>query len=220
MRINLLAPERATKKKTGGGGPSMPSAGALQSYLLLALFAGGAAVLCAGLWWLQSNKLADLDTRIAADQKRQKELEAIKKQVDEFQMKKATLENKVAVIEMLRTAQKSPVHMLDEVSKSLPDYVWLAQMDETRGSVRFSGQSNSLAAVADFISSLQTSGWFPTVELVSTKEQNALVNFVLQGNFKDPEVAAKEKAAAEAAEAAAAAAPPPAPKQGRRTRRK
>ena len=205
IRINLLAPERATKKKTGGA--SLPSAGALQSYLLLALFAGGAAVLCAGAWWFQSNKLKDLDTRIAADQKRQKDLQAIKQQVDAFQQKKATLENKVAVIEMLRTAQKSPVHMLDEVSKALPDYVWLGQMNETTGAVRFGGQSNSLAAVADFISALQTSGWFPQVELVSTKEANALVDFSLQGNFVDPEVAAKQKAAAEAA--AAAGVPPP-----------
>lgn len=205
MRINLLAPERATKKKTSG--PALPSAGALQSYLLLALFAGGAAVVCAGLWWFQSNKLKDLDTRIAADQKRQRDLQAIKQQVDAFQQKKAVLENKVAVIEMLRTAQKSPVHMLDEVSKALPDYVWLSQMDETTGAVRFGGESNSLAAVADFISALQTSGWFPQVELVTTQEKNALVNFTLQGNFVDPEVEAKRKAAAEAA--AAAGAPPP-----------
>jgi len=34
------------------------------------------------------------------------------------------------------------------------------------------------------------------------------VNFTLQGNFLDPEVAAKQKAVAEAAAAAAAAAPP------------
>jgi len=205
IRINLLAPERATKKKTSG--PALPSAGALQSYLLLALFAGGAAVLCAGAWWFQSNKLKDLDTRIAADQKRQQDLMAIKQQVDAFQQKKAVLENKVAVIEMLRTAQKSPVHMLDEVSKALPDYVWLSQMDETVGAVRFGGQSNSLAAVADFISALQTSGWFPQVELVTTQEKNALVDFTLQGNFRDPEVEAKKKVAAEAA--AAAGVPPP-----------
>jgi len=205
MRINLLAPERATKKKSGG--PALPSAGALQSYLLLALFAGGAAVLCAGAWWFQSNKLKDLDTRIAADRKRQQDLQAIKQQVDAFQQKKAVLENKVAVIEMLRTAQKSPVHMLDEVSKALPDYVWLSEMDETVGAVRFGGQSNSLAAVADFISALQISGWFPQVELVTTQEKNALVDFTLQGNFQDPEVEAKKKAAAEAA--AAAGVPPP-----------
>jgi len=218
IRINLAGAERAAKKKTAGtsgGGPSLPSAGTLQSYLLLALFAGGAAVLCAGAWWLQSNKLKDLDTRIAADQKRQRDLQAIAQQVEEFQRKKATLENKVAVIEMLRAAQKSPVHMLDEISKSLPDYVWLSALDETRGNVRFQGESNSLAAVADFISAMQRSGWFPQVELVSSQEQKALVSFTLQGNFTDPEVAAKKKAAEEAA---AAAAPPPPPPGARRRR--
>jgi type IV pilus assembly protein PilN len=217
IRINLLATERSKKKKSGGGGGGLPSAGALQSYLLLALFAGGAAVLCAGAWWLQSNKLATLDTSIAADTKRKNDLDAIKKKVDEFQQKKATLENKVAVIEMLRAAQKSPVHMLDEVSGSLPDYVWLTQMDETTGAVRFGGQSNSLAAVADFISALQTSGWFPSVELVSSQEQNSLVTFNLQGKFVDPDVAEMEKAAAEAAKAAAA--PPEDNTKGRRSRR-
>jgi type IV pilus assembly protein PilN len=212
IRINLVAPERATKAKAKTPTGAALPAGALQSYLLLALFAGGALVVCAGAWWLQSNKLRDLDTRIAADEKRQKDLEAIKKQVDEFQQKKAILENKVLVIEQLRLAQKSPVHMLDEISKALPDYVWLVNMDENRGSLRFQGQSNSLAAVADFISGLQRSGWFPQVDLATAQEdKGSLVNFTLSGTFKDPEVAAKEKAAEEAAKALA----PPAPARGR-----
>ena len=205
IRINLLAPERTTKKAKAAG--PAPTPGALQSYLLLALFAGGAALLCAGLWWFQTNKLKQLDTQIAANEKRQRDLQAIKQQVDQFEQKRAVLKNKVATIEKLRLAQKSPVHMLDEVSKALPDYVWLTNMDENRGAVRFQGQSNSLAAVADFISALQRSGWFPQVELVSSQEQSNLVNFVLSGQFKDPEVAAKEKAAADA-KAAAGPAPP------------
>jgi type IV pilus assembly protein PilN len=209
IRINLVAPERKSKAKDKG--PALP-AGALQSYLLLALFAGGALVLCAGAWWLQSNKLRDLQTRIAADEKRQKDLEAIKQQVDQFQQKKALLENKVLVIEQLRLAQRSPVHMLDEVSKALPDYVWLTSLDENRGAMRFAGQSNSLAAVADFISGLQRSGWFPQVDLGTSQQAANLVNFTLTGTFRDPEVAAKEKAAAEAK---AAAAPPPAAKAAR-----
>jgi len=206
IRINLVAPERAAKAKpkAGGAGPALPT-GALQSYLLLALFAGGALVLCAGAWWMQSNKLRDLDGRIAADEKRERDLQAIKAQVDQFQQKKAMLENKVLVIEQLRLAQKSPVHMLDEVSKSLPDFVWLTGMEESRGSLRFSGQSTSLAAVADFISALQRSGWFPQVDLGTSQEQQSLVDFTLTGSFKDPEVAAKEKAAQEAAAAAAPA---------------
>jgi type IV pilus assembly protein PilN len=213
IRINLVAPEKATKAKAKAG-PAIP-AGALQSYLLLAFFAGGALVLCAGAWWYQSNKLKDLETRIAADEKRQRDLQAIKQQVDQFQQRKAILENKVLVIEQLRLAQKSPVHMLDEISKALPDYVWLTGMEEIRGALRFQGQSNSLAAVADFIAGLQRSGWFPQVDLGTAQEQRSIVNFTLNGSFKDPEVAAKEKAAA----AAAAAAAPAAPAKGAKAKR-
>ena len=209
IRINLVAPEKATKAKAKAAGPAMPP-GALQSYLLLALLVGGACVLCAGAWWLQSNKLRDLDTRIAADEKRMRDLQAIAAQVQAFQQKKAILENKVLVIEQLRLAQKSPVHMLDEVSKALPDYVWLSSLDETKGSLRFAGQSNSLAAIADFISAMQRSGWFPAVDLATSTEAQSLINFTLTGAFKDPEVAAKEKAIADAKAAAAAAAGPPA----------
>jgi len=218
IRINLApGTERAAKAKTrAAAGPAMPP-GALQSYLLLALLVGGACVLCAGAWWLQSNKLRDLDTRIAADEKRQRDLQAIAQQVAQFQQKKAILENKVLVIEQLRLAQKSPVHMLDEVSKALPDYVWLTTLDETKGSLRFAGQSNSLAAVADFISALQRSGWFPAVDLGTSQEQQNLVNFTLLGAFQDPDVAAKEKAIAEAQAAAAqAAAGPGRPRPGTR----
>jgi type IV pilus assembly protein PilN len=204
IRINLVAPERATKTKAKASGPAMPP-GALQSYLLLALLVGGALVLCAGAWWLQSNKLRDLDTRIAADEKRMRDLQAIAQQVAQFQQKKAVLENKVLVIEQLRLAQKSPVHMLDEISKALPDYVWLTTLDETQGSLRFAGQSNSLAAVADYISALQRSGWFPTVDLGTSQDAQNIVNFTLTGAFQDPEVAAKQKAIAEAKAAAAAA---------------
>jgi type IV pilus assembly protein PilN len=195
IRINLIAPERAQKAKPKG---PAPTPGAVQSYLLLALFAGGALVVCGGLWWFKSAQLKELDTRIAADEKRQRDLQAIKLQVDQFQQKKMILENKVNVIEKLRAAQKVPVHLLDEVSKSLPDYVWLTTMEENAGNLRFVGQSNSLAAVADFISALQRSGWFPQVDLVSSQEQNNLVNFNVSGVFKDPEQTAREQAAAQA----------------------
>jgi len=198
IRIFFLTPARTTKKAKAAAGPSA-APGALQTDLLLALFAGGAALLCAGLWWYQTNKLKQLDTQIATNEKRQRDLQAIKQQVDEFEQKRAILKNKVATIENLRMAQKSPVHLLDEVSKALPDYVWLTNLDESRGALRFQGQSNSLAAVADFISALQRSGWFPVVDLASAQDEASLVNFNLTGAFKDPELAAKEKAAQEAA---------------------
>ena len=196
IRINLLAPDRAKAKPSkGAAGPAVPS-GALPSVLLVLLGVGGAAALCIMAWLLKTNELAALDKRIANDRARQAQLQAIQRQVDEFQKKKATLENKVKVIEGLRLAQKSPVHMLDEISRALPDYVWLVNMDETRGGVRFQGESNSLAAVADFMAALQRSGWFPQVDLVSSAAKTNLVAFEVSGTFQDPEVAAREKAQA------------------------
>jgi type IV pilus assembly protein PilN len=134
---------------------------------------------------------------------------AIKKQVDEFEQKKRLLENKVTLIETLRLEQKGPVHMLDEISKALPDFVWLLQMDQqATGALKFKGEANGLTAVADFISALQRSGWFPTADLgssVAGRDAN-LVNFEVNALFKDPEVAAKEKELKEKQAAADAAA--------------
>lgn len=202
IRINLLAPERATeKKKTKTAAPSAP--GAFQAYLLLTVFAGGAAFLCAALWWLKTAELKRLDASITAAEKRQRDLQAIKVQVDAFQAKKTLLERKVELIERLKAQQKGPVHLLDEISKALPDYVWLTSLEETAGRLTFAGESNSLTAVADFISALQRSGWFSQVDLVSSTENNNIVAFNLAGTFKNPE----EPAAKATTEGAPA--PPP-----------
>jgi len=203
IKVNLVGekPSKKTKQKKA----SLPSApGAVQAYLFLALFAGGALVLCAALYWYQSSKLARLDADIAAAQQRQRELQAIKVQVDALEAKRATFQRKVDLIERLKSQQSGPVHLVDELSKSLPDFVWLKDLQQTGDVVKVSGQANGLTSVADFISALQRSGWFPAVDLVSSTEDQNIVTFALQATFKDPEVAAKEAAAAKAA----AAAPP------------
>ncbi|HSB60332.1 MAG TPA: PilN domain-containing protein [Vicinamibacteria bacterium] len=188
IRINLLAPERAADKKKKTAAPAAP--GAFQAYLLLTLFAGGAAFVCAAMWWFQTATLKDLDAKITVDEKRQRDLQAIKVQVDAFQQKKTLLERKVDLIEKLKAQQKGPVHMLDEISKALPDYVWLTALDEAGGRLTFAGESNSLTAVADFISALQRSGWFNQVDLVSSTENDNIVAFNLAATFKNPEEAA------------------------------
>ena len=194
IRVNLLAPERPTGKKKARAVSVAP--GAVQVYLFLALFVGGALVVCAALWWYQSTKIKKLDTDIAAAEQRQRELQAIKVQVDALEAKRKTFQQKVDLIERLKAEQSAPVHMLDELSKNLPDFVWLTGLDQAGPIVRLSGQSNGLTSVADFISALQRSGWFPVVDLVSSAENANIITFALQATFKSPEVAAKEAAAA------------------------
>ena len=196
IRVNLTGAERAAQKRKAAGVPGAP--GAVQAYLFLALFGGGAALLCAALWWYESAKIRDLDSQITVAEKRQKELQAIKVQVDALEAKRATFQKKVDLIERLKAEQTGPVHMLDEISKALPDFVWLTAMDQTGPTVKFTGEATGLTSIADFIAALERSGWFPNVDLSSSQEANNIVTYVLTSTFMNPEVAAKQAAAAAA----------------------
>jgi Tfp pilus assembly protein PilN len=199
IRINLSGSDKPTKKrKSGGGGgggaPSTP--GAMQAYLLLGIFLGGTLLVCLGLFFYVSGQIRELDTKIAAAEERQRQLQEIKRQVDALELKRATFQRKVDLVERLKAEQSGPVHMLDEVSKALPDFVWLTNLDQTGPTVKFSGQSNGLTAVADFISNLERSGWFTNVDLASSTESANIITYALTSMFKNPEVARKEAEAA------------------------
>jgi len=202
IRINLLAPDRKAAKKKAA--PSAP--GALQAYLILGFFILGAAALClVGYLW-KSATISDLNKKITAAETKKKSLQAIEKQVQDFEKKKAELENKKGVLAKLKADQRAPVHMLDEISKALPDFVWLTALDETNGNVKIAGQAVSLSQVADFMTGLQRSGYFPTMELESSKQVDTTVAFNLSGRFQSPEAAARQKEL-EAKAAAPSAAP-------------
>jgi type IV pilus assembly protein PilN len=198
IRINLSGADRPTKKRKaaggGGGAPSTP--GAVQAYLLLGIFLGGALLVCLGLFFYVSGQIRDLDGKIATAEERQRQLQEIKRQVDALEVKRATFQRKVDLIERLKAEQSGPVHMLDEVSKALPDFVWLTNLDQAGPTIRFAGQSNGLTSVADFISALERSGWFPNVDLASSTESSNIITYALVATFKNPEVAKKEAEAA------------------------
>ena len=167
----------------------------MQAYLLLTVFAGGAVLVCLALYLYMSGQIRELDSKIVAAEQRQRELQAIKKQVDELEQKRATFQRKVDLINRLQAEQQGPVHLLDELSKALPDFVWLSEpRPDGATSSGSTGQSNSLTSVADFITALQAAGadqygcgkanpldrsmcWFPDVNLVSSTEATNLVTF-------------------------------------------
>jgi type IV pilus assembly protein PilN len=207
IRINLQAADRPTKKKKSA---VAVAPGAVQAYLLMTILAGGAVLVCLALYLYMSGQIRELDSKIVAAEQRQRELQAIKKQVDELEQKRATFQRKVDLINRLQAEQQGPVHMLDEISKALPDFVWMSSLDQAGNSIRMGGQSNSLTSVADFITALQSGGadqygcgkanpldrsmcWFPDVNLASATEANNLVTFGLQAQFANPEAILKQR---------------------------
>ncbi len=191
--INLLAAERTTQKKkpAAAGAP-----GALQAGLVVGGLVGLTLLGCAAAWWLMSSSLTQLDTDIKTATARQAELQVIKARVEEAERKKKLLDDKVNLIERLKAQQSEPVHLVDEISKSLPDSVWLTAMEQAGGAIKIVGETNSLKSVADFISNLQRSGWFPRVDLVESSEAERVVKFTLSADFRAATTPAAAGAAA------------------------
>lgn len=153
IRINLLSEGRrpvvARKAKAGFGiGDRDPSGPILLAGLVLA------GLIAGGLWYKEKKRLDAKDAQIARAQEEVKKLEDIIRQVEEFKAQKADYENKIAVIQDLKRRQKGPVQVMDQISRALPELVWIESMRMVGTNVTLRGQALNTNAVASFIGNL------------------------------------------------------------------
>lgn len=192
IRINLLRVETA---------PSGPSAFAGLAANRLHI-AGGLIVVAAlaGIgWWYTSTQARIAATGVAIQQAQaeRQRLTAVLEQITQFEEQRAQLQQRVALIEQLRTGQHSPVTLLDQVSRSLPERLWLTGLRQTGASVTIDGRTTTLTSLSDFIGNLESSGAFTRpVEIVTSEVQQTdgidIVQFQVKANFPlgDPQAAA------------------------------
>ena len=123
------------------------------------------------------NQSAQLDIDISAAQQETTRLHSIISQVQQFEQRKAQLQQRVALIEQLRRDQTGPVHMLDQISRSLPPMLWLTGLKQgaTPAEVVIDGRCTTMTGLSDFVANLEGSGFFKRgVEIIqSTTEAGA-----------------------------------------------
>ena len=119
-------------------------------------------------------------------------LRSVLTQVQKFESRKAQLQQRVTLIEQLRRGQSSPVHVLDKISKSVPDRLWLTDLKQTGAEFAISGLSTSMTGLSDFIANLEATKYFKRpVDIVDSQVQNdektgELVKFSIKATFVDP----------------------------------
>lgn len=86
----------------------------------------------------------------------------------EHKRKKKELETKIDVIWDLKSRQAGPVHLLDGMSRGLPDRVWLSSMEESAKGVRIKGYAYTNVDVARFMTNLERMDYFSDVELIQS----------------------------------------------------
>ena len=190
IRINLLAVERERTKKTRSAAVVIPAAHRATIGASLILLA---TVLGVGWWfWSLRQQSATLDEDISRAEIQTQQLRSVLAQVQKFEARKAQLQQRVSIIEQLRNGQSAPVHVLDEISKSVPDRLWLTEMAQTGNDFSMSGVTTSMTAVSDFIANLEATRYFKRpVEILDsqvTKDVKAgdLVRFSVKAQFQDP----------------------------------
>jgi type IV pilus assembly protein PilN len=199
IRINLLAVEKDRGKKkavTFGTGQKLTIGCSI--ILVLALsFIGWR-------YWELGRQSSQLDAEITSAQQETTRLHSVIQQVQQFEQRKAQLQQRVVLIEQLRKGQTGPVHMLDQISRALPPMLWLTSMKQTGTDVLVDGKCTTLTGLSEFVSNLEASGYFKrSVEIVSTASDaatpqagNELIRFTIKAVFQTPGEAATPAAPA------------------------
>jgi type IV pilus assembly protein PilN len=186
IRINLLAVERERARKR----VLLPAAHRVTVGASLILV--GTAILIGWWFWSLRQQSARVDEELAAAEVQTRQVRSVLEQVRKFESQKALLQQRVSLIEQLRKGQYAPVHLLDEISKSVPDRLWLSELAQVGNDFTIGGMTDSLTAVSDFVANLEATRWFRRpVEILDSQVQTDakagdLIRFQIKAQFVDP----------------------------------
>ena len=195
IRINLVAGERKPLKpaRSFAIGQKVALAGSL--VLILTALLGG--------WRYRSTSQeeARLATEIETARREEVRLAEALKQVTALETQRVQWQQRVSLIDDLRRGQTAPVHIIDQISRSLPELTWLTSLRQDGYDVTLEGHCTSLTALSDFVGNLEATRYFKRpVEIVmseviagqsgpsqpSPNQSSAgeLIRFTIKGTFR------------------------------------
>ncbi len=128
-----------------------------------------ALVGCVAYWFVNRGKIRDKGREIDVAQAEYDKLEEVIKEVEAFKAKKAELEHKIDVITELKANQRGPVRVMDEISRAVPELLWLTDMEMSANQIKLKGQAYNNNAIASFTENLDRVPEFQEPEFKETK---------------------------------------------------
>jgi len=180
IRINLLETAKGKNKRAGGSsGPTLPAMemGDMGSPRLKVL----AVVVLAGLlnfgyWYRLDRQAQSIAKQMQLAEQKNRELSDVKARYMERQTQANNYKRRVDVIDSLRAGQAGPVNLLAMLGETVngTEAVWLKKMDDTGPTVNLEGTALSADAVASLIANLQKTGFFKSVEIKETYQDETI----------------------------------------------
>ncbi|HZX09488.1 MAG TPA: PilN domain-containing protein [Acidobacteriota bacterium] len=188
IRINLLKPgKKEVSEAPAAPEPEIREKKTQLPYMLIFLLV---IVLIGALFLIQKREL-DNERALLEDAKAEKQsLQYVLAKLEEMENQKQVLSRKINLISRLKARQGTGVIIMDELSKNLPDWVWLTEVDYKEFNIHIKGKSLSNNLIADFISNLEESRYFSNVNLISSTlretRNNKYLEFSLNTQFVFP----------------------------------
>jgi Tfp pilus assembly protein PilN len=151
------------------------------------LILGLVIILIAAVAFIQTNSISREKNLFNLIQEEKSTLGDVEAKLTKVEAQRTTIMKKINLIRDLKSYQEVAVKIMDEISKDIPDWVWLDEITYDKKQVRIKGKALSNKLIADYIDNLEASPTFERVELISSIQQTRgnerFLEFLLNANY-------------------------------------
>ena len=178
IKINLLETAKG-KGKRASAGPSMPTMemgdmGSPKLKILVIVVLVGLGNLM--YWYRLDHMSKEIASKMKIAELKNRELADVKARYIERQNQANAYQRRVDVIKQLHEAQTGPVNLMAMMGETVnnTEAVWLSKLDDSGPQLNLEGTALSTDAVANLIANLQKTGFFRTVEIKETYQDESV----------------------------------------------
>ena len=183
IQINLLGVPKPKKGKRSAAAASMPGEGP-NPIILIGITALIAIVVLGFMYVKVVNEKSTIEANMKKAEIEAQQLADAKAKADQMEAQSKLLDQRVKVIEDLRAKRSGPVELLTMIGDTVnnTDGVWLLTMKDDGSKIDLNGSALSVQQVANLMKNLQGTGYFKSIELKETAQDDQ-VKDMQQFNF-------------------------------------
>lgn len=173
IEVNLIPDEERKKvRRVRVARPriGIPGLDMFLSVILLLAAAGALFFINRG----KTSQINSLDDKITAARQELRELEKEKKLVEDIQQRQNELTRWVSLVQDLNKDRALTFHIMDELNRLKPDYMWFVSFEENAGNFKIEGKTFSNLIISNFMVRLRESPYFTNIQLQEITERREM----------------------------------------------
>jgi Tfp pilus assembly protein PilN len=148
------------------------------------------------LFWSTSSQLEELNLKVEEAVQDSARYAVLIARQDQLRARRDTVAEKLTMIQEIDAGRYVWPHLMDEISRALPDYTWLTALTSTTGeddgpAFELTGRTGNTFALTRFMNDLEASPFIREVKLTRTeqvrdKDDRTVHEFVLTARYEEP----------------------------------